>query len=77
MLRIRPTSQQPCAKFVETNKCNIFIMIYKLLKLVLLLSVASASVNNNLDFSPTCTKCLDPPLNIYYIYKRKKEVRRT
>jgi len=22
MLRIKPTSQQPCAKFVETNKCN-------------------------------------------------------
>jgi len=27
-------SQQPCAKLVETNKCNTFAMIYKLLKLV-------------------------------------------
>jgi len=33
MIRIRPTSQQPCAKLVETNKCSIFAMIYKLLKL--------------------------------------------
>jgi len=43
MLRIRTTSQQPCAKLVETNKCNTFAMIYKLLKLVLLLPVATAS----------------------------------
>jgi len=50
MLRIRPTSQQPCAKLVETNKCNTFAMIYKLLKLVLLLSVASASVSNLVRF---------------------------
>jgi len=61
MLRLRPTSQQPSAKLVETNKCNIFAMIYKLLKLALLLSIASVSVSN-LDFSPTCTKCLSPPL---------------
>jgi hypothetical protein len=61
MLIIRPTSQQPCAKLVETNKCNTFAMIYKLLKLALLLSVASASVSN-LDFSPTFTKYLDPPM---------------
>jgi len=64
MLRIKPTSQQPCANLVETNKCNIFPMIYKLLKLALLLSVASASVSN-LDFSPTCTECLDPHLNSF------------
>jgi hypothetical protein len=44
MLKIRTTSQQPCAKLVETNKCNTFAMIYKLLKLALLLSVATASV---------------------------------
>jgi len=62
MLRIRPTSQQPCAKFVEINKCNTFDMIYKLLKLALLSSIASASVSN-LNFSPTCIKYLDPPLD--------------
>jgi len=33
-----------CANFVETNKCNTFAMIYKLLKLVLLLPLATASV---------------------------------
>jgi len=61
MLRIRPTSQQPCAKLVETNKCNTFAMIYKLLKLVLLLSVTTTNVSN-LDFSSTYTKYLDLPL---------------
>jgi len=45
MLRIRPKSQQPCAKLVETNKCTI-ALIYKFLNLTLLLSVASASVDN-------------------------------
>jgi len=38
-----------CAKLVETNKCNTFAMIYKLLKLTLLLPVATASVEH--DFS--------------------------
>ena len=33
-----------CAKLVETNKCNTFAMVYKLLKLILLLLVATASV---------------------------------
>ena len=33
-----------CAKLVETNKCNTFAMVYKLLKLTLLLPVATASV---------------------------------
>jgi len=33
-----------CAKLVETNKCNTFVMVYKLLKLALPLSVATASV---------------------------------
>jgi len=33
-----------CAKLVETNKCHTFAMVYKLLKLALLLSVATASV---------------------------------
>jgi hypothetical protein len=32
------------AKLVETNKCNTFAMVYKLLKLTLLLLVATASV---------------------------------
>jgi len=32
------------AKLVETNKCNTFAMAYKLLKLALLLPVATASV---------------------------------
>ena len=32
------------AKLVETNKCNTFDMIYKLLKLTLLLPVATANV---------------------------------
>jgi len=50
MLRIKPTSQQPCAKLVETNKCNTFTMTYKLLKLVLLSSLASASVSNLAKF---------------------------
>lgn len=31
-------------KLVETNKCNTFAMVYKLLKLTLLLPVATASV---------------------------------
>jgi hypothetical protein len=44
MLRIRTTSQQPCAKLVETNKCNTFTMIYKLLKLALILPVPTVSV---------------------------------
>jgi len=44
MLRIRKTSQQPCVKLVETNKRNTFSMIYKFLKLTLLLSVATASI---------------------------------
>ena len=35
-----------CAKLVETNKCNTFVMVYKLLKLALLLSVATASVEH-------------------------------
>jgi len=26
-----------CAKLVETNKCNTFVMVYKLFKLILLL----------------------------------------
>ena len=52
MLRIRPTSQQPCAKLVETSKCNTFAMIYKFLKLTLLLSVTSASVSNLARFQP-------------------------
>jgi hypothetical protein len=33
-----------CAKLVKTNKCNTFVMVYKLLKLTLLLPVATASV---------------------------------
>ena len=32
------------AKLVETNKCNTFAMVYKLLKLALLLLVATANV---------------------------------
>jgi len=32
-----------CAKLVKTNKCNTFAMVYKLLKLTLLLPVATAS----------------------------------
>jgi len=43
MLRIRTTSQEPCLKLLETNKC-IFAMIYKLLKLTLLLSVTTTNV---------------------------------
>jgi hypothetical protein len=54
MLRIKPTSQQPCANLMETNKCYTFSMIYKFLKLALLLPVAIAN--------PTCTKYLDLPL---------------
>jgi len=46
MLKIRLTSQQPCAKLVETNKCNTFAIIYKFFMFALLLSVASASVSN-------------------------------
>jgi len=33
-----------CAKLVETNKLKTFAMVYKLLKLALLLPVATASV---------------------------------
>jgi len=33
-----------CAKLVETNKCNTFVIVYKLLKLALLLPVTTASV---------------------------------
>ena len=34
-----------CAKLVEINKCNTFAMIHKLLKLTLLLLVATANVD--------------------------------
>jgi len=50
MLIIRPTSQQPYVKLVETNKYNTFAMIYKFLKLALFLSVTSASVSNLTGF---------------------------
>ena len=35
-----------CAKLVETNKCNTFVMVYKFFKLTLLLPVAPASVKH-------------------------------
>ena len=57
-----------CAKLVETNKCNTFAMIYKLLKLALLLPVETASVEH--VFSPMkvvksnlCNKMDDQWLN--------------
>ena len=58
-----------CAKLVETNKCNTFAMVYKLLKLDLLLPVATASVEH--IFSPMkvvksniCNKMDDQWLNV-------------
>lgn len=48
----RPTSQQPCAKLVKTNKCNTFAMLYKFLKLALLLSIANTNVSNLVRFYP-------------------------
>jgi len=38
-VRSDPKFSYLCAKFVETNKCNTFDMVYKLLKLALLLPV--------------------------------------
>jgi len=57
-----------CAKLVKTNKCNTFAMIYKLLKLALLLPVATASVEHvfssiKLLNSPLCNKMSDWWLN--------------
>jgi len=57
MLKI--TSQQPCAKPMKTSKCNIFIMIYKLLKLILFLPVASASVWTCFFSYKSCEEFLD------------------
>jgi ribosomal protein S26 len=67
MFRIR-TSQQPLAKLVETNKCITFVMIYKLLKLALLLPVATASVERVFSVmkivkSQLCNKMGDQWLN--------------
>ncbi|AES78129.2 hypothetical protein MTR_7g024940 [Medicago truncatula] len=40
-----------CAKLVEINKCSTFAIVYKLLKLILLLPVTTASVEHVFFFS--------------------------
>jgi hypothetical protein len=57
-----------CAKLVETNKCSTYALVYKLLKLALVLSVAIASVKHifsamNLVKSWLCNKMCDQWLN--------------
>ncbi|CAJ2678398.1 unnamed protein product [Trifolium pratense] len=57
-----------CAKLVETNKCNTYNLVYKLLKLALVLPVATASVERvfsamNLVKSLLCNKMSDEWLN--------------
>jgi hypothetical protein len=57
-----------CAKLVDTNKCNTFAMVYKLSKLTLLLSVATASVERVFSAmkvvkSSLCNKMGDQWLN--------------
>jgi len=53
-----------CAKLVETNKCNTFAMVYKVLKLDFLLPVATASVERVFSYmkvvnSNLCNKMSD------------------
>jgi len=53
---------------VETNKCNTFARIYKLLKLTLLLTVATTIVKRafstmNVVKSPLCNKIGDQYIN--------------
>jgi len=57
-----------CTKLVETNKCNTFSMVYKLLKLTLLLLVATTSVERVFSVmkvvkSNPCNKMDDQWLN--------------
>jgi len=74
MLR-RTTSQQLCAK-LETNKCNTFAIIYKLLKLILLLSVRTTSVERVFSAmkvvnSQLCNKMGDQWLNNRLVYRNR------
>jgi hypothetical protein len=41
---IEKTFRYMCVKLVETNKCNIFDMVYMLLKMALVLPLVTASV---------------------------------
>ncbi|XP_058739937.1 uncharacterized protein LOC131612140 [Vicia villosa] len=68
-----------CAKFVETNKCNTFDMVYKLLKLALVLPVATASVErvfSAMKFvkSQLCNKMSDQWLNDRLVTFIEKDV---
>ncbi|KAH1227879.1 Zinc finger MYM-type protein 1 [Glycine max] len=68
-----------CAKLVETKKCNTFDIVYRLLKLVLVLSVATASVErvfSSMKFvkSQLCNKMGDQWLNDRLVTFIKRDV---
>jgi len=68
-----------CAKFIETNKCNTFAMVYKLLKLALLLPVTTASVERVFSTmkvvkSNLCNKMSDQWLNDRLVTYIEKDV---
>jgi len=61
-----------CAKHVETNKCNTFVVVYKLLKLTLLLPITTASVERvfsdmKVVKSNVCNKMRDQWLNVRFV----------
>lgn len=61
-----------CAKLVETNKCNTFYMVYKILKLALVLLIATTRVEHvfsTMKFvkGQLCNKMSDQCLNDYLV----------
>jgi hypothetical protein len=68
-----------CAKLVETNKCNTYDLVYKILKMALVLLVAIASVEHifsamNLAKSQLRNKMIDQWLNDYLITLLERDV---
>ena len=68
-----------CVKLVETNKCNTFALVYKLLKLALVLPVATASVErvfSAMKFvkSQLCNKMGDQWLNDHLVTFIERDV---
>jgi hypothetical protein len=68
-----------CAKLVETNKCSKYALVYKLLKLDLVLPVAIASVKHvfsamNLVKSRLCKKMSDQWLNGHLVTLWERDV---
>ncbi|CAM8906239.1 unnamed protein product [Rhodiola kirilowii] len=71
-----------CVKLVETNKCTTFDLLYKLLKLALILPVATASVERvfsgmNYVKSQLCNKMGDQWLNDRLVTFLERDVLRT